>query len=286
MGDAGDFFISNNQAFHGSNCNKREQSFEFRTRTQAQAIYLKVSMTIYPAIDLKNGRCVRLYQGKSNQETIYFNDPTVPAKEWLRLGATHLHLVDLDGAFSGGSANLDAVKSIVEIGGLKVQLGGGMRNNDAISNALNLGVDRIIVGTSACENPLWVGELIGKFGPDRVVVGIDAKDGLVATKGWVKISETSAVEFAKEIQALGARWIIHTDIATDGAMKGPNLLAQQKIAEAAPLCRIIASGGVSNEQDVSNLRELAITHDNLEGIIIGKALYEKTVCLDRLISSD
>ncbi len=243
-------------------------------------------MTIYPAIDLKGGRCVRLFQGKSDRETIYFNDPIEPARDWLKQGATHLHLVDLDGAFSGGSANLQTVKSIIDLGGMKVQLGGGMRNNSAISNALDLGLERVIVGTSACENPRWVGELVKKFGAEHIVIGIDSRDGLVATKGWVEISQTSAVDFAKEVQSMGARWIIHTDVATDGAMKGPNLLAQKNMAEAAPRCKIIASGGVSSEEDVSELRALSQKYENLEGVIIGKALYEKTVSLNKLICSN
>ena len=240
-------------------------------------------MTIYPAIDLKGGRCVRLFQGKSDQETVYFNNPIDPAREWRNLGATHLHLVDLDGAFSGGAENLNAVASILSIGGMKVQLGGGMRNEKAISDALDLGLSRIIVGTSACENPSGVAELIKKFGSDRIVVGIDAKDGFVATKGWVEISKLSALNFAKEMQSQGARWIIHTDVATDGAMKGPNLSAQAKMAESAPKCKIIASGGVSNEKDIFDLRELAKRYENLEGIIIGKALYEKTISLKKII---
>lgn len=240
-------------------------------------------MTIYPAIDLKGGQCVRLFQGISDQETVYFNDPTEPAKKWKNAGATHLHLVDLDGAFSGNSKNMEAVQSILGIGGMQVQLGGGMRNNEAISSALDLGLQRIIVGTSACENPSWVGELVKKFGSNRIVVGIDAKDGFVATKGWVETSKHTALDFAQEVQQQGARWIIHTDVATDGAMKGPNLGAQKLMAESAPLCKIIASGGVSTESDIDQLREIASKQDNLEGVIIGKALYEKTVQLENVI---
>ena len=241
-------------------------------------------MNIYPAIDLKGGRCVRLFQGKSDHETVYFNDPVEPAKEWQKQGASYLHLVDLDGAFTGGSENLEAVKSILSECKMKVQLGGGMRNYDAVSNALELGLARIIVGTSACENPSWVEDLVKKFGPDRIVVGIDARNGMVVTKGWVEVSTTSALEFAKDMQAKGVKWIIHTDIATDGAMNGPNLEAQRKMAEAVPKCEIIASGGVSNETDIANLRELAEKYENLEGIIIGKALYEKTVRLKNIIA--
>ena len=147
-------------------------------------------MTIYPAIDLRKGRCVRLFQGKADQETVYYENPAEPANIWRSDGATHLHVVDLDGAFNGASANLDAVRSILEVEGLKVQLGGGMRNDEAIERALSLGLNRVIIGTRACSEPDWVGELIKKFGPEKIVVGIDAKDGLVATKGWVETSKT------------------------------------------------------------------------------------------------
>jgi len=241
-------------------------------------------MTIYPAIDLKGGQCVRLFQGIAEQKTVYFNDPTVPAKKWSDSGATYLHIVDLDGAFSGNSQNIEAVKTILEVSNMKVQLGGGMRNSDVISKALDLGVERIIVGTAACENPSWVGELVKKFGNQRIVVGIDAYDGYVATKGWVEKSKTSALDFAKEVQDQGARWIIHTDVATDGAMKRPNLVAQKQMTEAAPHCKIIASGGVSNESDIDRLRDLAGLNDNLEGVIIGKALYEETISLKNILS--
>jgi len=212
-------------------------------------------MTIYPAIDLRKGRCVRLFQGKADQETVYFEDPAEPANNWRNAGATHLHVVDLDGAFDGASANPDAVRSILEVKGLKVQLGGGMRNEKAIERALSLGLNRVIIGTRACSEPEWVGDLIKKFGSEKIVVGIDAKDGLVATKGWVETSKTEAIALAKQLEKLGVRWIIHTDVATDGAMKGPNLEAQQKMAEAVP---------------------------NIEGVIVGKALYEGTVSLENL----
>ena len=162
-----------------------------------------------------------------------------------------------------------------------------MRNEKAISDALDLGLSRIIVGTSACENPSWVRELIKKFGPDRIVVGIDAKDGTVATKGWVEISKLSALDFAKEMQSQGARWIIHTDVATDGAMKADRISPhRQKWQKPPQNVKIICiRRSICTEEDVSpSLRELAKKYENLEGIIIGKALYEKTVRLDHLIS--
>ena len=137
-------------------------------------------MTIYPAIDLRKGRCVRLFQGKADQETVYFENPAEPANAWKQSGATHLHVVDLDGAFDGASANLEAVRSILKVEGLQVQLGGGMRSEEAIECALSLGLNRVIIGTRACSEPEWVGGLVQKFGAEKIVVGIDAKDGMVA----------------------------------------------------------------------------------------------------------
>ena len=241
-------------------------------------------MTIYPAIDLRNGRCVRLFQGKADQETIYFNDPSEPAATWKEAGADHLHVVDLDGAFDGSSANLEAVHSILKVEGLKVQLGGGMRDERAIKKALDLGVSRIIIGTRACNEPEWVGSMVEKFGAEKIVVGIDAKDGMVATKGWVETSQTTAVDLAQKLETLGIRWIIHTDVATDGAMKGPNLEAQKIMAQAVPNCQVIASGGITKESDISDLDNLAMQFPNIEGVIIGRALYEGTVSLEKLCS--
>ena len=240
-------------------------------------------MTIYPAIDLRGGKCVRLFQGLASEETIYFEDPLDAARKWIEEGAKHMHLVDLDGAFSGGSANLDAVQKIAQETQLRVQLGGGMRDDSSVKKALSLGLSRVIIGTRACTDPQWVGELIKEFGPDKIVVGIDAKDGLVATKGWVETTEIGAIDLARQMQDLGVRWIIHTDVATDGAMKGPNLEAQQKIAEAVPSCQIIASGGVTSSGDIDALRELSKSTPNIEGVIIGRALYEGTIELSKIL---
>ena len=240
-------------------------------------------MTIYPAIDLRGGRCVRLFQGKADQETVYFENPVEPAKLWHTAGASHLHVVDLDGAFSGSSQNLEAVKKILEVEGLAVQLGGGMRDEKIIESALEMGLSRVIIGTRACAEPEWVVSMIKQFGADRIVVGIDAKDGQVATEGWVETSSTRAIDLAKSLVAQGLRWIVHTDVSTDGAMQGPNLDAQREIALAVPSCNIIASGGVSCAEDVTQLRELSIECPNIEGVIIGKALYEKTINLASVI---
>ena len=241
-------------------------------------------MTIYPAIDLRGGRCVRLFQGNADQETVYYENPVEPAKLWQGAGASHLHLVDLDGAFSGSSQNQEAVKKILEVEGLLVQLGGGMRDEKVIASALDMGLSRIIIGTRACAEPEWVISMINRFGVERIVVGIDAKDGLVATQGWVETSTTHAIDLAKSLVAQGLRWVVHTDVSTDGAMQGPNLEAQREIALAVPSCNIIASGGVSCEDDIVNLRELSIECPNIEGVIIGKALYEQTIHLASVIN--
>ena len=240
-------------------------------------------MTIYPAIDLRGGRCVRLFQGKADQETVYFEDPVEPAKLWHGAGASHLHVVDLDGAFSGSSQNLEAVNKILEVEGLSIQLGGGMRDEKVIASALDMGLSRVIIGTRACSEPEWVISMINQFGADRIVVGIDAKDGQVATQGWVETSSTRAIDLAKSLVSAGLRWIVHTDVSTDGAMQGPNLDAQREIALAVPSCNIIAPGAVSCADDVPQLRALSIECPNIEGVIIGKALYEKTINLDKII---
>lgn len=240
-------------------------------------------MNIYPAIDLRKGQCVRLFQGKADQETVYFQDPVTPARMWSEQGARFLHVVDLDGAFSGNSANLEAVKAILAVQGLQVQLGGGMRDEETVEQTLSLGLHRVIIGTRACVDPHWAGELVQRFGSERIVVGIDARDGFVTTKGWVEDTKVTALDLARILQDLGIRWIIHTDVATDGAMKGPNFEAQRKMLLAVPSCRVIASGGVTREQDVADLTALSLEEPNLEGVIIGKALYEGTVQLTNLI---
>ena len=240
-------------------------------------------MIIFPAIDLRNGRCVRLLRGEASVETVYHDDPAVPAQKWKDEGAKWLHVVDLDGAFSGESSNLEAIAKILSIGGMQVQLGGGLRTEDSIKTALDLGVSRVIVGTRACNEPQWTADLVSKFGPESIVVGIDARDGMVATKGWVETTEVSAIDLARRLMQLGISRIIHTDIATDGAMKGPNLPAQMRMAQAIAEGKLIASGGVTNEKDLEKLSELAERFPNMEGVIVGKALYEKTICLQKVL---
>lgn len=231
-------------------------------------------MTIYPAIDIKGGRCVRLTQGRADQETVYSENPAEVAAEFKRAGAEWVHVVDLDGAFTGESQNLSVVRAIAA-SGLKIQLGGGMRNRLAVERALGIGATRVVIGTRAAESEAFVAELAKAFG-ERIAVGIDAKNGQVAVKGWVDTTATSALGLAQRMDQIGVRTIIYTDIGTDGMLTGPNLAAQEAMLKTVK-CGVIASGGVSQQSDVSALGKLAKSYANLDGVIIGKAIYEKRV---------
>ncbi len=237
-------------------------------------------MTIYPAIDIKGGRCVRLTQGRADQETVYAANPADVAAEFRAAGSEWVHVVDLDGAFAGEPQNLAAVQAIAAIG-MKVQLGGGLRTRASVERALGFGVTRVVIGTRAAESEAFVGELVQAFG-EKVAVGIDAKDGKVAVKGWVDTTGTGALDLAKRMGAIGVRTIIYTDIGTDGMLTGPNFPAQEAML-AAGKYRVIASGGVSRREDVVKLAELARRNANLDGAIVGKALYEKRVDLPDLL---
>ena len=195
-------------------------------------------MTIYPAIDIKGGRCVRLTQGLANQETVYALDPVEIARGFQAAGASWIHVVDLDGAFAGEPQNTAPVAAIAKLG-MKVQLGGGLRTRAAVDRALGLGVSRVVIGTRAAESTDFVAELVGAFG-DRIAVGIDAKDGKVAVKGWVSTTGTSTLDLARTMDQIGVRTLIHTDISTDGMLVGPNYAAQEALLKAVR-CGIIAS---------------------------------------------
>lgn len=238
-------------------------------------------MTIYPAIDIKNGRCVRLTQGRADQETVYAENPADVAAQFHATGSEWVHVVDLDGAFQGEPQNLPAVQAIASLG-MKVQLGGGLRSRAAVERALGFGVTRVVIGTGAAESEAFVSELVQSFG-DRIAVGIDAKDGRVAVKGWVDTTGLDALSFARRMESLGVATIIYTDIGTDGMMTGPNLVAQEAML-AAVKCQIIASGGVSQREDVVNLAKLAQRYANLNGVIVGKAIYEQRVELADLLT--
>ncbi len=225
-------------------------------------------MLLYPAIDLMDGQVVRLERGLAKKKTVYSNDPVAIALKWEAAGADWIHLVDLDAAFEGKSRNLDVIRAIAQAISVPCELGGGMRDAGSIEAGLATGVRRVIIGTKAAE-PGFLAEAAGAFAPSQLAVGIDAKEGKVAVKGWVETMEMTALDLAREAVNVGIRTIIYTDIATDGMLQGPNLAAMREMALTVP-CDLIASGGVSGPED---LRQLAII-PGIHGAIIGRALYE------------
>ena len=238
-------------------------------------------MIIYPAIDIKGGRCVRLTQGRADAETVYAEDPASVASEFAAAGSAWVHVVDLDGAFAGEPRNLEVVARITRIG-LRVQLGGGLRTRASVERALALGVSRVVIGTRAEESEEFISELVGAFG-SKIAVGIDAKKGKVAVKGWVDTMATTALDLARRMESLGVSTLIHTDVGTDGMLTGPNLTAQEAMLSAVK-ARVIASGGVGSREDVAHLAALGRKHPNLDGVIVGKALYEGRVLLRDLLA--
>ena len=233
-------------------------------------------MHILPAIDLRGGKVVRLEQGRPDAETTYGTDPVAVAASFAAAGAKYLHMVDLDGAFTGNFKNLELVAAVARSSPLFIELGGGMRNEEAITRALEAGVDRVVIGTRACESLPFVRTVVEKFGADKIAVGIDAKDGIVSTKGWTAPSQWTAPDLGRAVQEQGVRTIIYTDIATDGMFTGPNLNSLRELSEAVPKVKIIASGGVANVEHIQSLRTLG---DAVEGVIIGKALYDGKLTL-------
>ncbi len=230
-------------------------------------------MKLYPAIDIKNGQCVRLRQGVFEDTTVYANEPYQVAKEFEADGAKFLHIVDLDGALKGTGANVAALKKIVENVTIPVEIGGGIRTMEDIEHRLGLGVTRVILGTVAVEKPDFVKEAVERFGADKIVVGIDAKDGMVAIKGWETVSNVDAVTLALSMKEMGVKTIIYTDISKDGMLCGPNFAQTARLVEATGM-DIVASGGVSCMEDLLELEKI-----NVEGAILGKAIYEKRVDL-------
>ncbi|MGN1098291.1 MAG: 1-(5-phosphoribosyl)-5-[(5-phosphoribosylamino)methylideneamino]imidazole-4-carboxamide isomerase [Clostridia bacterium] len=234
-------------------------------------------MRIYPAIDIRGGNCVRLLRGDYGKETVYGSSPADMAEKWESLGADFIHVVDLDGAKSGGSENRAAVGEICRRVKVPVQQGGGIRTMEDVNVVAALGVSRIIIGTAAVNNPDMVREAAEKY-PGRIAVGIDAKDGHVATDGWTKVSSKTAVEFALEMKSLGVDTVIYTDIATDGTLGGPNVTAMKEMAERTGL-NVIASGGVGCEADLD-----ALSNTGVEGVIVGKALYAEKLRLEEIVN--
>jgi phosphoribosylformimino-5-aminoimidazole carboxamide ribotide isomerase len=238
-------------------------------------------MLIIPAIDLKDGRCVRLFQGEMDQETVYFESPIDAARHWVAEGASFVHIVDLNGAVEGRPVHTKEVEAICEVPGLSVELGGGLRSGDAVEAALALGVSRVVIGTAAYDNQPFLRSLCSKF-PGKIVVGIDARDGKVAVKGWKETTSMDAVELAKRCAADGASRIIYTDISRDGTRHGVNIEETRKLARSVKV-PVIASGGVATLTDIQNL--LPLEKEGVEGVIVGKALYSGAFAFKEALST-
>ena len=227
-------------------------------------------MTIYPAIDLKDGQCVRLVQGRADRKTVYSDQPEAVARKFAREGAAWLHLVDLDGAFTGSSRNLKSIEQIGRTVNIPFQVGGGLRSRADVKRVLELGAARVIIGTKAVSAPEFVQELLEEFGPEKIILGIDARNGRVAVEGWVSTAELSAEEFGTTMRGLGVATAVFTDISRDGLLAGPNIVATKNMAVKTGL-EIIASGGVASLKDLQELKKLEAV--GVSGVIIGKALY-------------
>lgn len=237
-------------------------------------------MLIIPAIDIREGRCVRLIQGRIDQEIVFSNEPLEVASNWERKGAPMLHVVDLDGAFAGQLKNLEIIKKIVNSVSIPVQVGGGIRTMDAIRQLLGIGVSRVILGTAAVAQPILVKQVIEEFGDERIMGSIDARDGWVVIEGWESTVEKTTIELGQEMEKLGVKRIVLTDIRRDGMLKGPNVEGTREMALASNL-KIIASAGISSLEDIISLK--ALEPYGVEGVIIGRALYSGMVVLEEAI---
>lgn len=233
-------------------------------------------MIIFPAIDILKGKCVRLIQGDYNKEVVYDDSPVKMAQQWEAKQAEFIHIVDLDGAKSGQSINESIIIDIAKSVNVPIQVGGGIRSMETVQTYLDNGVNRVIVGTAAIENPDFLKEAVETYG-ERIVVSLDAKEGYVATDGWTDTSDVRALDIVKDLEKLGVKTIVYTDIAKDGMLQGPNLAEQQAINEATTI-DVIASGGVTTREDVDQLKQL-----DLYGAIVGKALYDGKVTFEELI---
>jgi phosphoribosylformimino-5-aminoimidazole carboxamide ribotide isomerase len=237
-------------------------------------------MIVIPAIDLKEGKCVRLEQGLMDKDTVFNDNPAAQARAWQDQGAELLHIVDLDGAFAGEPKNRAAIEAIIGAITIPAQLGGGIRDIATIEAYLSLGLSRVIIGTAAQRNPDLVREACARF-PGQIVVGIDAKNGMVAVQGWAEVTDITAVDLARKFEDCGVAAIIYTDISRDGMLQGPNLEATKSLAEAVSI-PIIASGGVSSLKDIENL--MAIEASGVTGVITGKAVYTGAIKLAEAVA--
>lgn len=234
-------------------------------------------MQLYLAIDMKGGKCVRLTQGSFDHTKVYSDDPVDMAEKWVSMGATFLHLVDLDGALKGRSVNEPVIRRILSAVTVPVQVGGGIRSREAVKNMLDLGVRRVIIGTMAAKEPEFMRALTEEFDPEQIVAGVDAKDGLVAVEGWEKVSTLTSLELCLKMKEYGIRHIVYTDISRDGMLTGPNVETTRELTLNTGM-DIIASGGVSCMEDLQELY-----NQGIQGAIIGKALYEKRLDLQEAV---
>ena len=239
-------------------------------------------MIVIPAVDIKDGRCVRLLQGRMEDETVYSDNPWKMALRWQKEGASVLHIVDLNGAFEGRGVNDPAVREILERVDMLTELGGGVRDMARIDSLLAMGIGRVILGTAAVENPRLVRKALDRYGPEKVIVGIDARSGMVATRGWATDGGRQAVKLGLEMKALGVERIVYTDIARDGMLVGPNIAETERMARETGL-RVTASGGVSSLADIRALKQ--IEPSGVDSVITGKAIYEGQLNLREAIES-
>lgn len=233
-------------------------------------------MILFPAIDIRNGNCVRLIQGDYNQETIYGDSPTDMALMWERKGAEYLHLIDLDGAKTGNSLNQAAIKSIAETVSIPVQVGGGIRSIETIKSHIENGVSRVIIGTAAITNLEFLEAAVKSYG-DKIAVSIDARNGYVATDGWTETSDIKAIDLIKRLESIGVQTIVYTDIFKDGMLEGPNF-EELTAVDTATILDVVASGGVTTKEDIERLKSM-----NMYGAIIGKALYDGNLMFEDLV---
>lgn len=237
-------------------------------------------MLLIPAIDLKDGKCVRLRQGAMDQVTRYSDDPVAMAEQWQNLGAGYLHVVDLDGAVTGSPQHLPQIEAIAKRPGLRVQVGGGIRRVSTVQTYFNAGVDRVVVGTAALRDPEFLAQAATTF-PGTILLGLDVKNGYVAVQGWTEVSSMTPSQLFDKVGTLPLAGVVFTDISKDGMLEGPNLLALKEAAQASPF-PVIASGGVTSLQDIRAVQTL---HANISGMIIGKALYEGTLNLPEALKA-
>lgn len=240
-----------------------------------------MSFVLYPAIDIRGGKCVRLTQGDYGRETVYAEDPLEMAERWIEAGAEWLHLVDLDAARSGEMVNLPVIEKLVRASSIPVQVGGGVRDMERLKKLLGIGVSRVVIGSAAIDHPEFVREALSQYG-SQIAIGLDARDGKVATHGWLDLSEVRVEELAREMVSCGAETFIFTDISRDGMLSGVNVEAVRKLAQACGKS-VIASGGVRSLEDIRRLAQ--VQGEGVAGAIIGKALYTEAIQLSEALKA-